>query len=111
MSHAPSNPRCFSPLDRRAFLAGASMLSAGVALGRDYGPSAQPVRHPDPDIVVLDEKFKKYKLGNTAIQRLHTGMLWGEGPAWNSVGKYLLCSDIPNNVQMRWIDDNAKVSV
>ena len=30
-------------------------------------------------------------------------MLWAEGPAWNGVGKYLVWSDIPNNVQMRWL--------
>ena len=98
-------------LGRRAFLAGASALVAGTALGRDYGPNAPTVRYPDPDIVVLDDKFKKYKIGNAAIQRLHTGLLWAEGPAWSSVGKYLLCSDIPNNVQMRWLDDNGAVSV
>ena len=59
-------------------------------------PRSSPVRYPDPDIVSLDKRFEKYKLGNTPIQRLHTGMLWAEGPAWNGVGKYLLWSDIPN---------------
>ena len=39
------------------------------------------------DIVVLDDRFAKYKLGNTPIQRLHTGTLWAEGPAWNGVGR------------------------
>ena len=38
-------------------------------------------------------------------------MLFRSGPAWNSVGKFLLFSDIPNNVQMRWLDDNGQVSV
>jgi gluconolactonase len=38
-------------------------------------------------------------------------MLWAEGPAWNGVGKYLMWSDIPNDVQMRWIDDDGHVSV
>ena len=63
------------------------------------------------DIVVLDPRFAKYKLGNTPIQRLGNGFLWAEGPAWSSVGRYLLFSDIPNNVQMRWLDDNGQVSV
>src|SRR5207253_2520636 len=44
------------------------------------------------------------------IRRLHTGMLWAEGPAWNGVGRYLVWSDIPNNVQMRWLDDDGHVS-
>jgi gluconolactonase len=38
-------------------------------------------------------------------------MLWAEGPAWNGVGKYLVWSDIPNDVQLRWIEDDGHVSV
>jgi gluconolactonase len=96
---------------RRGFL---GTIAAGVtatAIARDYGKDAEPVRYPDPDIVVLDPRFNKYKLGNTPIQRLATGMLWAEGPAWNGVGRYLVWSDIPNDVQMRWIDDDGHVSV
>lgn len=103
------------PLGRRSFLAAAAGAAtatmAKTLFGRDYGPHAQPVRYPDPDIVVLDKRFAKYKIGNTPIQRLHTGMLWAEGPAWNGVGRYLLWSDIPNDVQMRWLDDDGHVSV
>ena len=50
-------------------------------------------------------------IGNTPIKRLHTGTLWAEGPAWNGVGRYLVWSDIPNNVQMRWIEDDGRVTV
>ena len=39
-----------------------------------------------------------------------TGTLWAEGPAWNGVGRYLVWSDIPNNVQMRWIEDDGRVT-
>ena len=100
---------------RRSFLAatvGAMGLAASKALGRDYGPQAQPVRYPDPDIVTLDPRFKKYALGNTPIQRIYHSdqMLWAEGPAWNGVGRYLLWSDIPNNVQMRWLEEDGHVS-
>lgn len=101
-------------LPRRGFLTAlaATATAGAVAMARDYGPNAQPVRYPDPDIVVINEKkFAKYKLGNTPIQRLHTGMLWAEGPAWNGVGKYLMWSDIPNDVQLRWLDDDGHVSV
>jgi gluconolactonase len=70
-----------------------------------------PVRYPEPDVVVIDRRFAKYKIGNTPIKRLHTGMLWAEGPAWNGVGKYLLWSDIPNNIQLRWLNDDGHVSV
>jgi len=102
-------------IGRRTFLAAAATAATTVLgknlLARDYGPGAAPVRYPDPDIVVLDKRFAKYKIGNTPIQRLYTGMLWAEGPAWNGVGKYLMWSDIPNDVQMRWLDDDGHVSV
>ncbi len=99
-------------LGRRSFLASAALAAtSSLAIGRDYGPDAEPVRYPDPDIVVLDPRFAKYKLGNTPIQRLHRGTLWAEGPAWNGVGRYLLWSDIPNNVQHRWLEEDGHTSV
>src|SRR5579862_8036734 len=70
-----------------------------------------PTRYPEPDIVVLDERFRKYIVGNTSIKRLYTGAMWSEGPAWNGVGRYLVWSDIPNNVQMRWAEEDGHVSV
>jgi gluconolactonase len=70
----------------------------------------EPLQYPDPDIVALAPAFRKYIVGNTLIKRMHIGTLWAEGPAWNGVGKYLVWSDIPNNVQMRWIEDDARVT-
>src|SRR5258706_16396705 len=70
-----------------------------------------PVPYPDPDIIALDPRFRGYIIGNTPIKRLHTGTLWAEGPAWNGAGRYLIWSDIPNNVQMRWLDEDGHVSV
>jgi len=97
---------------RRSFLAAAAAAATSrLAFARDYGPKAEPVRYPDPDILVLDERFAKYKLGNTPIQRLHRGTLWAEGPAWNGVGRYLLWSDIPNDVQYRWLEEDGHTSV
>src|SRR4051812_36107174 len=75
-------------LDRRkllrngAALAATSMI-APQALARDFGRGVQPQRYPDPDIVVIDDKRFKAKVGNTSIKRLYTGCLWAEGPAWN----------------------------
>lgn len=86
-------------------------LAALQAEARDFG-SGEPVRYPDPDIVTLDPRFKKYAIGNTPIQRIYhsPNMLWAEGPAWNGVGRYLLWSDIPNNVQHRWLEEDGHVS-
>ncbi len=106
MSQKPS-----SFLSRREALGAAAALAAAPAFAqRDYSGN-RPVRYPDPDIVVLDKRFAKYKLGNTPIQRLFTGCLWAEGPAWNGVGRYLLWSDIPNDRQMRWLEEDGHVSV
>jgi gluconolactonase len=101
-----------SILHRRSFLGsvlGGAAAATVAAQQRDWS-GLTPVRYPDPDIIALDPKFNKYKIGNTAIRRLHTGLLWSEGPAWNAVGRYLVWSDIPNNVQMRYLEDDGHVS-
>lgn len=112
--HQDSTPEVNKP-SRRTFLGAAAAATAlglaAKAFARDYGPHAQPSRYPDPDIITLDKRFKKYAIGNTPIKRLHTGMLWAEGPAWCGQGRYLVWSDIPNNVQMRWLQDDGHVSV
>jgi gluconolactonase len=104
-------PRSRRPVGRRWFLGAAIAAGARGAMARDFGPNASPVRYPDPDLVVLDNRFAKYRLGNTPIQRLHTGCLWAEGPAWSAVGRYLLWSDIPNDRQLRWVEEDGHVSV
>jgi len=101
-------------LNRRSFLGGAAaaagaLLSPLGASGRDWSGKT-PVRYPDPDVIVHDKRFGKYKLGNTPIQRIHTGTLWAEGPAWNGVGRYLVWSDIPNNVQLRYLEEDGHVT-
>jgi gluconolactonase len=100
-------------ISRRGFIAGAVTSTVVVtALGqaRDYAQNSVPQRYPDHDILVLDPRFAKYRIGNAAIQRLHAGMAWAEGPAWNSAGRYLIWSDIPNDVQRRWLDEDGHVS-
>jgi gluconolactonase len=103
-------------MDRRSFLtlsavaAGAAIARSTLAQEREWN-GQQPVRYPDPSIVVLDPRFAKYKLGNTAVQRLWTGGLWVEGCAWNSGGRYLVWSDIPNDRQLRRLDEDGHVSI
>jgi gluconolactonase len=69
-----------------------------------------PFGYPDPDIVALDPRFRRYVIFNTPLQRLHTGTLWAEGPAWNGTGRYLVWSDIPSDQQLRWLDDDGHIS-
>ncbi|HWH46695.1 MAG TPA: SMP-30/gluconolactonase/LRE family protein [Burkholderiales bacterium] len=117
---------------RRRFLAGvgagALALGARMALGqdkpmappsvvttppRDFGPGGAPnVYFWDADVLAVDPSFNGLAQPNAPIQRLWgPGALWAEGPAWNSVGKFLVWSDIPNNRQLRWIEDDGHVSV
>ena len=114
-------------VNRRTFLTTAALSSATVIVRaatqaqaqapvspvptpRDWA-RAEPLQYPDPDIVALDNRFRRYIVGNTSIKRLHTGTQWAEGPAWNGVGRYLVWSDIPNNVQMRWAEEDGRVTV
>jgi gluconolactonase len=77
---------------------------------RDFGPNGAPtVYFTDPDVLTLDPSFPAQP--NAAIQRLWTGALWSEGPAWSSQGRYLVWSDIPNNRQLRWLEDDGRVTV
>ena len=102
-----------SALNRRSFLTTAATAVAGVAAAAERDWTGKiPTRYPDPDIISLDKRFKA-KLGNTPIQRIYHGAntMWTEGPAWNAVGRYLLWSDIPNNLQQRWIEDDGHLSI
>ncbi len=114
---------------RRQFFTG--IAAAGAAAATFSGKSAHaqdgagfpgkardwtgtiPTRYPDPDIISLDPAFDQYKLGNTPIQRIYHNpdMLWAEGPAWSGVGRYLLWSDIPNDIQLRWLEEDGHTSI
>lgn len=79
---------------------------------RDFGPNASPTTYfNDPDVLTVDPAFNGLVQANASIARIWTGALWTEGPAWNSQGRYLIWSDIPNNRQMRWLEDDGHVSV
>src|SRR5436189_1403116 len=79
---------------------------------RDFGPNAPPnVYFTDPDVLTVDPSFNGLRQVNAPIQRLWTGALWAEGPAWSGQGRYLVWSDIPNNRQLRWLEDDERVTV
>jgi len=89
----------------------ATPLSTVTTPPRDWGPNASPTTYVDPDVITVDPVFNGLRQGNTPILRLWTGALWGEGPAWSGQGRYLVWSDIPNNRQLRWSEDDGRVSV
>ncbi len=79
---------------------------------RDFSRNGAPTTYfTDPDVLSVDPSFNGIAQPNSAIQRLWTGALWSEGPAWNAQGRYLVWSDIPNNRQLRWLEDDGRVSV
>lgn len=104
-------------MNRRSFIGLAAVAATAqtppaispVPTPRDW-TNVQPVQYPDPDVVALDPKFRRYMIGNTAMKRLYVGTSWAEGPAWNGAGKYLVWSDIPANNQLRWIEDDGRVT-
>ncbi len=104
-----------SGFGRRVFFtaAAAAVAAARGLKAEDHGEGYTPVRYPDYRLVEHDERFAKLKLGNTPVQRLYSSpnMMWAEGPAWNGSGRYLVWSDIPNNVQHRWLEEDGHVSV
>lgn len=78
---------------------------------RDYSAGAAPLSYPDPDVLVVHPSFNALRVFNAPLQRLWTGALWSEGPAWCAQGRYLVWSDIPNDRQLRWSQDDGRVSV
>ena len=101
----------FMNTSRRTFLTSFAVSAATTTLlSRDWSGQT-PERYPDPDVIVIEPEFEKLIQGNSPIRRLHTGMLWAEGPAWNGSGNYLVWSDIPNNAQMRYLPEDGHVSV
>jgi gluconolactonase len=73
--------------------------------------NTQLIRYPDPAVEIIDPRFKKYRIGSAAVERIATGYRWAEGAVWFGDGRYLLWSDIPNNVMMRWCEETGAISV
>jgi len=81
-----------------AMVAGAGTAAAQVAPAappstitnppRDFSPRGAPTTYCwDPDIIAVDPSFNGLAQPNAAIQRLYTGVLWAEGPAWSAQGR------------------------
>jgi gluconolactonase len=108
-----------SAVSRRALLGAASAAALGATIApralaeprQDFPLGPEPIRYPSNVWKVLDDRFKKYIIGNTPLRREWTGSLWAEGSAWNGVGRYVVFSDIPNNRQMRWDEVTGTVSL
>ena len=81
-----------------------------------FEPTGAPVagsslRYPEAAIEVLDAAFLRYRIFSASIERLGSGLRWAEGPVWFGDGRFLLCSDIPNNRIVRWDETTGGLSV
>jgi gluconolactonase len=56
---------------------------------------------------IIDDRFNALFNSSAALDQIHTGCRWAEGPVWFKDGNYLLWSDIPNNRMMRYIPDGG----
>jgi gluconolactonase len=91
--------------------------NAAPSLGSDASAAAAsrwaPTEsYPDPAVRTLDPRFDRIKPPfHAAVERLATGLRWAEGPVWFGDGRYLLCSDIPNNRIMRWDEESGALAI
>ena len=69
------------------------------------------VRYPDAAVEVLDPRFRAYRIGTAAIERLYAGARWTEGPVWFGEFRSLVFSDIPNNRMLRYCEVTGKVTL
>ena len=119
-------------LSRRTMLAGTAGLMGAAALAQEPASAQQnaklgtpasvitspprdwarghPSIYPDPDVIVVDPSFNQVRRAIAGIQRVWTGALWAEGPAWSSQGQYLVFSDVAGNTQYRYIWDDGRVT-
>ena len=77
----------------------AFMVALPVLQGGDKKKSDAP---PPRKIVSLDAKFDKLVAKDAKVETIARGFIWTEGVAWNKDGKFLVFSDIPNNVVHKW---------
>ncbi len=117
---APSVSATATPttVSRRRFLG--SALVAAPLLALPTTAAQRPTTSPSLNlgeltdsaarVIALDPRFEALVPKGAAITRLQTGSTWSEGPAWSAAGRYLVWSDVPNNRQWRWLEEDGHVS-
>lgn len=57
-----------------------------------------------------DERFRRFVIdGGPELERLHTGLQFGEGPVYSGDMDVLIWSDIPNNRMLRYVAGHVSV--
>ena len=65
---------------------------------------------PSP-FTVLDPRFEACVVAGATVEKVWTGGVWTEGPAWLPARGELIWSDIPNNRMLRWHYGTHEVAV
>jgi len=76
-----------------------------VLIGLLLGLAQAQPPHPYPTIGRIHRENPKLDTllpSDATIEVLASGFAWSEGPVWDRAGGFLLFSDIPNNVVMKW---------
>jgi gluconolactonase len=91
---------------RQFFLLVAALATAVAAPLLPAQDAKQPPQKGDKVIIGtverLDPRFDELVPKDAQLEQITDGYLWTEGVVWHKGGKYILFSDIPNNVVMKW---------
>src|SRR6516164_3944585 len=79
-------------------------------LASDFATQASPAQEqkkPSKKEIIgtierLDPRFDQLVPKDAQLEKIAEGFIWTEGAAWNKAGKFLVFSDIPNNVVVKW---------
>ena len=81
------------------------VVALTASCGRQVGSSTTPTASAPPAaarIVKLDPRFDKLVPKDAVLEKVADGFAWAEGPVWNRAGGFLLSSDVPNNLIIKW---------
>jgi gluconolactonase len=63
------------------------------------------------DYEIIDPDHRRLIRVSASVERLHTGCVWAEGPAYFPAHRQLVWSDIPNERMLRFDETTGQVSV
>ena len=70
---------------------------------------AVPSESAESPYELLDDRFRACQ-GDKRLQRLFSEGRWLEGPAYFPAGRYLVCSDVPNDRILRWDEMSGRLA-
>jgi gluconolactonase len=84
--------------------AASGSMPAAAAVPAAAPESAPPAAPPFGNIDRYDPALDAIVPSDWKIEKLAEGFAWAEGPAWISVGSYLLFTDVPGNTIHKWTE-------